>query len=117
MKRMFINKIKVMLEDERSTIIARSKQNLNIDLDLEGDEIDAVQANILALATSQLAIRDRDKLSKIDNAMKKISEGTFGVCEECGEGISEKRLLINPGFITCIGCAEYLELLEKKNRR
>jgi DnaK suppressor protein len=51
---------------------------------------------------------------KIDNALKKIADGSFGNCEECGEEIAEKRLLINPGFITCIGCAEKLELMKRR---
>lgn len=114
---MMISKMKHILEEERNTIIARNKQNISIDIDEDGDQVDAIQAAILALAVSQLAARDKEKLHKIEHAMKKISDGTFGVCEECGEDISEKRLLINPGFHTCIGCAEHLEMLEKKNRR
>lgn len=117
MKKNFINKIEKILEDEKSSILEKFKQTDMSYIDESGDSVDAIQAGILALAISQLAVRDKEKLNRINNAMKKITEGTFGLCEECGESISEKRLLINPGFVTCIGCAEHLEILERKNRR
>lgn len=117
MRKIFLSKIKKMLEDERVEIIARAKQNSSVDIDIDGDETDEIQGKILALANSQLVARDKEKLMRIENAIRKISDGTFGLCEECGDEISEKRLLVNPRFITCIGCAEQLEMIEKRNRR
>lgn len=93
------------------------KNSLNSDIDVEGDDTDQIQAKIIALASTQLMARNRDKIYQIDNALKKINEGTFGKCEECEEEISEKRLLINPWFITCISCAEHIEMENKRNRR
>lgn len=117
MRKIFLNKIRKMLDDERNEIITRAKQNSNIDIDIDGDETDEIQGKIIALANSQLVARDKEKLLRIENAFRKIGDGTFGFCEECGEEISEKRLLVNPGFITCIGCAEQLEMIERRNRR
>jgi DnaK suppressor protein len=118
MRKIFLNKIKTILEDERIGIVAELKQqNTNLDIDIDGDETDEIQGKNLALAISQIIARKRTKLFHIENALKKISEGNFGYCEECGEEISEKRLLVNPGFITCIGCAERIELMNKRNRR
>ena len=114
MRKLFLNKIKKMLELERTQIIARFNSNLNGDIDTDGDETDEIQAKILALTTAQLAIRDKEKIIKIDNALKKISDGTFGYCEECDEEIAEKRLLVNPGFNTCISCAEQIEIMNKR---
>ena len=117
MKKIFLNKIKTILEKEREEILLRVQQHSNVSIDIEGDETDEIQGKILALATSQLLVRDKNKLSKIDNAFKRMKEGTFGQCLECGEDIGEKRLLINPGFTTCVGCAEHTELLAKRNGR
>lgn len=114
MKKTFIQTITKMLEEQRQEITTKINNSNHIDIDIDGDETDEIQAKILALATAKLAIRDREKLVKINNALKKISDGTFGSCEECGEEIAEKRLLFNPGFITCIGCAEHLELISKR---
>lgn len=117
MRKPFLTKIKKMLETERTEIIAKVKLNSNIDIDIEGDETDEIQGKILALTNAQLMARDKEKMAKIENALKKINEGTFGFCEECGDEIAEKRLMVNPGFITCIGCAEELEILSKRNGR
>ena len=43
-----------------------------------------------------LCDRDREKLIQIDEALERIEDGTYGICEECGCKISEKRLKIMP---------------------
>ena len=50
---------------------------------------------------------------KIEKALKKIDEGTFGVCEECGEEIQVKRLEARPETTLCIRCKEDQERMEK----
>jgi RNA polymerase-binding transcription factor len=117
MKKSFLNKIRKQIEEEKTTILVALKQSAALDIDTDGDETDEIQAKILALASTQLMTRNKEKLSRLDVALKKISEGTFGYCEECEEEISEKRLTINPWFSTCISCAEHLELQKKQVRR
>jgi DnaK suppressor protein len=117
MRKPFLTKVKKILEDQRNSIVEKVKLNSNIDIDIDGDETDEIQGKIIALANAQLIARDKDKMAKIELALKKISDGSFGYCEECGEEIAEKRLLVNPGFITCIGCAERLEIINKRNGR
>lgn len=116
MRQAFINKIRKLLITQQADIINRMKHVQGVDIDVEGDDVDVIQGRILAHTASQLMKRDTDKLTKIQVALNKIADGTFGACEECGEGISEKRLLINPGFITCIMCAEELERVSKRRR-
>ena len=113
MKKSFVKEIKKKLIAQKQEILDKTKRH-NSEIDISGDEIDLVQSKVLALADAVLANRDKDNLSKIDATLKRINEGTFGECAECGEDISEKRMLINPNFITCIGCAEYLETLKRK---
>lgn len=55
----------------------------------------------------------RESLIRIDEALRKINEGTFGVCEECGEKISLKRLAVMPFAIYCRDCQEKREEFEK----
>jgi len=116
MKKAFTNKIKKLLEEEQQQIVARAKSNANVDIDIDGDETDEIQGKIIALANRQLIARDKEKLMKIEAAYRKIADGTYGVCSECEELVSEKRLLFNPIFDTCISCAEQIELMKKKNR-
>jgi DnaK suppressor protein len=59
----------------------------------------------------------REDLQKIDEAIRKIDEGTYGLCEDCGEEISEERLKILPYAIYCIDCKENREHIEEMERR
>lgn len=58
-----------------------------------------------------MSISDNDlKLLKdIDNALDKIENGSYGICEECEEKISEKRLEANPVARYCITCKRMME--------
>ena len=59
----------------------------------------------------------RQNLQKIDVALRKLDEGSYGSCEDCGEEISEERLKILPFAIYCIDCQEKREQLEEMERR
>lgn len=59
----------------------------------------------------------REDLQKIDEAIRKLEEGTYGICEDCGEEISEKRLKILPYAIYCIDCKEKREKMEEMERK
>jgi len=62
-----------------------------------------------------LRIRDRENklIKKIRSALDRIENGTFGVCEECGENISIKRLKARPVTTQCIDCKTKEEASEK----
>lgn len=55
----------------------------------------------------------RETLLKIDEALRKLDEGTYGKCEDCGEEISEERLKILPFATYCRDCQEKREQLEE----
>jgi DnaK suppressor protein len=59
----------------------------------------------------------RETLQKIDEALRKVDEGSYGICEDCGEEISEKRLKILPFAIYCTDCQENREQIEEMERR
>lgn len=53
-----------------------------------------------------LRIRDRERrlIRKIRSALQRIDDGTYGVCEECGDDISIARLKARPVTRLCINC-------------
>lgn len=110
-----IEKIKKSLLRQKSELQTKSYQQNDVDID--GDETDEIQANLIITVNNQLSSRDREKLLQIENALKKIEGNTYGLCEECGDAIAEKRLEINPYFSTCISCAEQKEIENKQRRR
>ena len=62
-----------------------------------------------------LRIRDRERklIVKIKEALSRIETGAFGICEECGEDISEQRLNARPVTTLCINCKKSQESEEK----
>ena len=62
-----------------------------------------------------LRIRDRERrlIAKIKEALERIENGTYGICETCGEEISEARLKARPVTTLCIDCKTRQEIDEK----
>lgn len=77
------------------------------------DEVDL--ASTEAGQSLNLRLRDRELvlLKKIDKTLKKIEDGEFGICENCGEEIGVKRLEARPVAELCIRCKEEIEKVEK----
>ena len=62
-----------------------------------------------------LRIRDREAklIKKIREALERFENGTYGICESCGEDISIERLKARPVTTQCIDCKSKEEALEK----
>lgn len=73
------------------------------------------RATIESGRSFELRIRDRERklLNKINEALVRIDEGTFGICEECDEEIGLKRLEARPVTTLCIDCKTAQETQEK----
>jgi DnaK suppressor protein len=74
------------------------------------------RANLETDRNFLLRIRDRERklILKIKDALARIEDGTFGICEECGDEISEERLKARPVTTLCILCKTKAEEEEKK---
>jgi DnaK suppressor protein len=60
---------------------------------------------------------EREKIRKLNDAMRRLHEGSFGICEMCGEIIPDTRLQILPYATLCIECKEKVESKKRKQRR
>jgi DnaK suppressor protein len=80
--------------------------------DGEHDPIDQVRSmNQRDEAVAMLRRLSRT-LSEVDDSLRAISEGLYGVCVECGEPIGLKRLEAIPWASCCVGCQEFVERRE-----
>lgn len=63
----------------------------------------------------ELRIRDRERklIIKMQEAIKRIDDGSYGICDTCGGPISEKRLMARPVTTECIECKTKQEKMEK----
>jgi DnaK suppressor protein len=64
------------------------------------------------LDLSLLEMRNKN-LKAINDALQRLKEGTYGICEACGGEIPEKRLMVMPFTPCCVACQEKQEALEK----
>jgi DnaK suppressor protein len=117
MTKVQLKKFRDMLEAKREEIIKRAQQTLDQDMALDTDdlpdEMDLASSEYLQSFTFRLRGREKAFLDKIQKAIDKIDNGTFGVCDDCGDKISVKRLEARPETTLCIRCKEDQERVEK----
>lgn len=116
---------KKKLEHYKGLLLKHRQQILNVgllnkseDLHVSKDDLSDETDLASSLIQQQLSctIRDREyaKLRRIDMALDRIEEGTFGHCEECEEEIGAKRLENQPWAELCIQHAEEKEKEESQ---
>jgi DnaK suppressor protein len=81
-------------------------------VDTANDDGDWAQVDISEDLSLQRLSAHRKLMHNIDEALRKISEGTYGTCEDCGEEISEKRLMVLPTATLCVDCQANKEQIE-----
>src|SRR3954454_17465510 len=117
LKRRDLKRFHEVLLAKKKEILRNAQRTLNEDMALDSDdladEMDLASSEYIQSFTFRLRGREKVFLKKIDHALAKIDEGTFGVCEECGEPISVKRLEARPETTLCIRCKEDQERIEK----
>ena len=79
----------------------------------QGDEGDLAVSELNLALSLRLQERQAQLLSKVDRALAKIEEGTFGLCETCEEPLHVNRLLARPVATLCIACKEEQENKER----
>src|SRR5438067_10746618 len=96
LKKKDLKRFRDILIEKKEEILKNAKRTLNEDMALDADdmpdEMDLASSEYIQSFTFRLRGREKTFLKKIDHALLKIEEGTFGVCEDCEEPISMKRL-------------------------
>jgi DnaK suppressor protein len=101
------------LDDYRNELLAKQEELAQlirnrdgITIEKSADALDEVQnATERELAIRSLD-RDSNLLRKVRGALRRLGEGSFGVCLHCEEDISPKRLAAVPWTTFCIQCQE-----------
>ena len=101
-----LNKYRNILEAKQAELAQFVRNREGIAIEKSPDALDEVQH----AAERELAIRNLDResnlLRNVRAALRRIDEGTFGVCLHCEEDISPKRLAAVPWTAFCIQCQE-----------
>ena len=117
LKKKELKRFEKILLEKKEEILRAAKRTLVSDMTLDADdlpdEMDLASSEYIQSFTFRLRGREKTFLSKIDHALAKIGDGTFGICEDCEELISMKRLEARPETTLCIRCKEDQERIEK----
>lgn len=90
--------------DEEDRMGAGAAQVVELDQQSVGrlSRMDALQGQAMAKAAQQ---RRTARRRRIAAALQRLDQGDFGICEDCGEGIPEGRLRLDPTTPLCVSCA------------
>jgi len=116
--------LKQILLDKREALIQEIKQQLGQSVSEEqqrrleaamdsGDQALVDLEREMGISLQEMRNRERQL---IDDALDSLDEGTYGMCADCGEEISEKRLHALPFARLCVECQSKRELMEKIER-
>lgn len=111
-----MKKLLLKMKEEIINEISDSVSEEDVKMEKEGDVGD-IHDTFVASREKEFKLlmtdRERKKLAQIEEAIKKIEEGTYGECEVCGEKIPFKRLRIMPFTKLCVECQEKSEKNEQ----
>jgi DnaK suppressor protein len=116
MKKKDIEYFKTLLEERLEQLLSQAGDTLSGMTDQKENFPDPTdRASLETDRNFMLRIRDREHklIKKIKKALNRIENGTFGVCDGCGEQISIKRLKARPVTTQCIECKTKEEAQEK----
>ena len=118
------SELKGILEERRREILNEVQHKMR-DVRAEGasgegqgvlDAAEASEADIQDDIEFALIQMKSETLHKINEALARLDEGTFGYCFECGDEISERRLRALPFAVRCKDCEEEREVAEERER-
>lgn len=116
--------LKRILEERRREILSEVHEKIR-DVRTEGattpgrsvlDSAESSEADIQEDIEFALIQMKAETLNKIDEALRRLEDGTYGYCYECGAEISQQRLRALPFAVRCRSCEEARELAEQRER-
>jgi DnaK suppressor protein len=104
------------LEDMSSNILTEAEKTISDMTDHTDNYPDPTdRASAESDRSFELRIRDRERklLNKIKEAIERIDNGSYGICDDCGDDIAKERLDARPVTTYCIDCKTRQEQEEK----
>ncbi|NBX93464.1 MAG: conjugal transfer protein TraR [Proteobacteria bacterium] len=117
LKKKDLHRFTVLLKEEKARILNQLEKTKKADLTLKTedlpDEVDLASSELNQSMSLRIRDRERELVLRIEEALVKIENGTYGLCEMCEEPIEVKRLEAQPIAEMCIRCKEQEEIQRK----
>ena len=101
----FRERLKTLRTEIKESLASSKNSSEAVQLDTSIGRLsrmDAMQQQQMAL---ELRRRKENQLMRLENALKRVAQGSYGRCGKCKEEISEDRLEIQPDAVLCVRCA------------
>jgi DnaK suppressor protein len=104
-----VNRLRAVLTARIAELERFTRHRDGIAVERSADQLDEIQAaSQRALVVCNLE-REFNQLQNARAALRRIQEGSFGICQECDQGIHPKRLAAVPWATFCIRCQERID--------
>jgi len=104
-----LKKFQKIFEEQKKSLLFNDRiisEEYNLNNDDRFDEVDQAASDIEQSMRLRLRNREILYLKKINNALDRIADGSFGECDSCGEDIEIRRLMARPTATLCVACKE-----------
>jgi DnaK suppressor protein len=111
-----LGEIKSNLMNDRDRILGKTKKTneiAKIEPEITGDEYDQAQHELLEALAIDLNNRDMSLLEKINTALDRFMDNSYGICDNCGDSIPLGRLKALPTSFLCVECQEVEEVEDR----
>jgi DnaK suppressor protein len=110
MSKLNLKDLKKRLETERELLIEKLKGNdLSVDDSETPDPVDLAVRNYSKNVSLAVSENDSRQLTEIDQALLRLADDEYGVCQNCEKPINPKRLAAIPWARYCLDCQELVE--------
>ncbi|MBI3542041.1 MAG: TraR/DksA family transcriptional regulator [Deltaproteobacteria bacterium] len=109
MKKEVLKRFKKLFEQQKANVLYNDKvirDDFAVSGDDRMDDVDQASSDVEQSLRMRLRNREMLLIKKVDEALKRIEEGTFGSCNSCENDIELKRLEARPTATLCIACKE-----------
>lgn len=114
MRRIDLSEPRQKLEAKRQELEHALRARSGIEIEREADPLDQLSSSMQRELSIDALDREATLLRQVVLALTRVSEGTYGVCIHCGEGINSRRLDAIPWATLCLECQQRKESIEHR---
>lgn len=115
-----LQELKKRLLERKETILKKMRQyyeeSQEVESNIAQDAVDRAESSYTKEFLLSLTDAEREQLSLINEALRRLARGNYGMCQSCGQPITKKRLEIVPWAPLCVECQQKKEKEEQEEK-
>ena len=116
LKKVLVDRKRKMWNELRDDFFRKLGSEYNTQFEIPNDLEDLSVIDVVEDLGLTISDIRKEELVRIDESLRKLDQGTYGLCEVCGTEIDEERLKIEASTMHCLSCQSELEKMEGKKK-